>query len=97
MSPTPEGGLGLVTNKQKGRHLVAINNVAQVRLKAGLRVHITIASGLFVLAGASTGVLALVPWGVRGLYEAPVTEHEVCPPTMSAEPRRAIKLLIPAL
>ena len=35
--------------------------------------------------------MALVPWGVRGLYEAPATEHKACPPTMGGEPPRAIK------
>jgi len=36
-------------------------------------------------------VLALVPWGVRGLYEAPAIEHKACPPTMGGEPPRAMK------
>jgi len=36
-------------------------------------------------------VLALVPWGDRGLYEAPAIEHKACPPTMGAEPPRALK------
>jgi len=31
------------------------------------RIHITIVGGLFVVVIASTGVLALVPWSVRGL------------------------------
>ena len=34
------------------------------RLQDGLGVHITIVSSLFVVAAASTRVLALVPWGV---------------------------------
>ena len=33
----------------------------------------------------------MVPWGVRGLYEAPAIEHNACPPTMGGEPPRAIK------
>jgi len=40
---------------------------------------------------ASTGVLALVPWGVRGLYKAPAIEHKACPSTMGGESPRAIK------
>ena len=36
-------------------------------------------------------MLALVPWGVRGLYEVAAIEHKACPPTMSGEPPRAIK------
>jgi len=28
----------------------------------------------------------LVPWGVRGLYEAPAVKHKTCPPTMSGVP-----------
>ena len=54
-------------------------------------VHITYVSGLFVVVVASTGVLALVPWGVRGLYEAPAIEHTACPSTMGGEPPRAIQ------
>jgi len=34
----------------------------------------------------------LVPWGARGLYEAPAIEHKACPPTMGGEPPRAIQL-----
>ena len=45
---------------------------------------ITIVSGLFVVIMASSGVLALVPWGVRGLYEAPAVEYTACPRMMSA-------------
>jgi len=33
----------------------------------------------------------LVPWGARGLYEAPAIEHKAYPPTMGGEPPRAIK------
>ena len=33
----------------------------------------------------------MVPWGVRGLYEAPAIEHKGCPPTMGGESPRAIK------
>ena len=33
----------------------------------------------------------MVPWGVRGLYEAPAIEQKACPPTMGGEPPRAIK------
>ena len=33
----------------------------------------------------------MVPWGVRGLYEAPAFEHWACPPTMGGESPRAIK------
>ena len=33
----------------------------------------------------------MVPWGARGLYEAPEIEHKACPPTMGGEPPRAIK------
>jgi len=33
----------------------------------------------------------LVPWGVRGLYEAPAIKHKARPPTMGGEPPRAIK------
>ena len=32
-----------------------------------------------------------IPWGVRGMYEAPAIEHKACPPTMGGEPPRAIK------
>jgi len=48
-------------------------------------------SGLFVVVVASTGLLALVLWGVRGLYEVPAIGHKACPPTMGDEPPRAIK------
>jgi len=60
-------------------------------LEAWLGVHITFVSGLFVVVVARTGVLALVPWGARGLYEAPAIERKACPPTMGGEPPRAIK------
>jgi len=33
----------------------------------------------------------MVPWGVRGLYEAPAIEHEACPSTMGGESPRTIK------
>ena len=33
----------------------------------------------------------MVPWGVRGLYEAPAIGHKACPPTMGSEPPRAIQ------
>ena len=33
----------------------------------------------------------MVPWGVRGLYEAQAIEHKACPPTMGVEPPSAIK------
>ena len=56
-------------------------------------VHINFVSGLFVVVIASTGVLALVPWGARGLYKAPAIEHKARPPTMGGEPPRAIKHL----
>jgi len=36
-------------------------------------------------------VLALVPWGARGLYEAPAIGHMAYPPTMGSEPPRAIE------
>ena len=36
-------------------------------------------------------MLALVPWGAPGLYEAPAIEHKACPPTMGGEPPHAIK------
>ena len=36
-------------------------------------------------------MLALVPWGVRGLYEAPAIDHMACPSTMGGEPPRAIQ------
>jgi len=48
-------------------------------------------SGLFVVVVARKGVLALVPWGVRGLYDAKAIEHKACPPTMGGESPRAIK------
>ena len=63
-------------------------------LGAWLGVHITFVSGLFVIVVASTGVLALVPWGVRGargLYEAPAIEHKASPPATGGESPRAIK------
>ena len=28
----------------------------------------------------------MVPWGVRGLNEAPAVKHKTCPSTMSGEP-----------
>ena len=59
-------------------------------MKAWLGVHITFVGGLFVLVVASTGVLALVPWGARGLYGAPAIEHKACPPTMGGEPPCAV-------
>jgi len=61
------------------------------RLEAWLGVHMTFVSGLLVVVVASTGVLALVPWGARGLYEAPAIEHKACPPKMGGEPPRSIK------
>ena len=36
-------------------------------------------------------MLALVQWGVRGLYGAPAIAHEAHPPTAGGEPPRAIK------
>jgi hypothetical protein len=48
-------------------------------------------SGLFDVVVAITWVLALVPWGVRGLYKSPAIEHKACPPAMGGEPLRAIK------
>ena len=36
-------------------------------------------------------MLALVPWGVRGLYEAPAIGHKACPSAMGGEPPRAIQ------
>ena len=36
-------------------------------------------------------MLALVPWGVRGLYETPAVECKACPPTMGGELPCAIK------
>ena len=39
-----------------------------------------------------SGVLALVPWEVRGLslYEASAIEHKACPPTMGGESPRLL-------
>ena len=39
---------------------------------------------------ASTGLLALVPWGARGLYKASAIEHKACPPAMGGESYRTI-------
>jgi len=86
----PRGGLDFVTNKA-GRHLVGIYTVTRAGLKAWLGVHIAIVGGLFVVVVASTGVLALVPWGVRGLDEAPAVEHKPCPSTMGGKSPCAIK------
>ena len=36
-------------------------------------------------------MLALVPWSVRGLNEAPAIEHKACPSAMGGEPPRAIQ------
>jgi len=36
-------------------------------------------------------VLALVPWSVRGFYEAPAVEHKACLPSMGCEPSCLIK------
>jgi hypothetical protein len=44
------------------------------------------------LGGA--GVLALVPWSVRGLHGAPAIEHEACQSAMSGEPPCAIHHLL---
>jgi len=33
----------------------------------------------------------LIPWGVRGLNEAPAIEHKACLSTMGGEPPRAIQ------
>jgi len=55
-------------------------------------VHMAFVSGLLaVVVASTTGVLALVPWGVRGLYGALAIGHKGCPPTMGGEPPRAIK------
>ena len=74
------------SNWQTGCHLAGVYRVPRAGLEAWLGVHITI-----VVVVASTGVLALVPWGVRGLYEAPAIEHKACPPTMGGEPPSAIQ------
>ena len=70
---------------------IGVYRVPRAGLEAWLGVHIIL--GLFVVVAASTGVLALalVPWGVRGLYEAPAIEQKACPPAMGGEPPRAIK------
>jgi len=36
-------------------------------------------------------VLALFPWGARGLYEVPAIEHKACPSMIGGEPPRAIQ------
>ena len=55
--------------EQKGCHLIGVYRVPRAGLEARLGVHITSVSGLFVVVVASTGVVALVLWGVLGLYE----------------------------
>ena len=88
--PPPEGGLDLVTITDRvpsNRHLQS----PRAGLEAWLGVQITFVRGIFVTVVASTGVLALVPWGFRGLYEAPAIEHKACPSTIGGEPSRAIQ------
>ena len=57
-SEPPRWGTGF-SNQKAGCNLVCVYGVPRAGLEAGLKVHLIIVSGLFVVVGASTGFLAL--------------------------------------